>query len=52
MRFGGQLCALAAMTAATVALAGPARADVDTDFASQLHAYGVYGPRDYDTWLA
>jgi hypothetical protein len=31
--------------------AAPARADVDTDFANQLHAHGIYGPRDYDAWL-
>jgi Protein of unknown function (DUF732) len=52
MRFGKQLSALAAMTAATVALAAPAHADVDTDFANQLHGYGIYGPRDYNAWLA
>ena len=25
-----------------------AHADVDTNFANQLHGYGIYGPRDYD----
>ena len=29
-----------------------ARADIDTDFAAQLHTYGIYGPRDYNAWLA
>jgi hypothetical protein len=29
----------------------PARADVDTDFAEELHQYGIYGPRDYNAWL-
>jgi hypothetical protein len=38
--------------AAGLALAAPAHADVDTDFANQLHGYGIYGPRDYNAWLA
>jgi hypothetical protein len=41
---------LASITAALV-LAAPAHADVDTDFANQLHVYGIYGPRDYNAWL-
>lgn len=32
--------------------APPARADTDTDFAAELHTYGIYGPRDYNAWLA
>jgi Zinc-binding dehydrogenase len=52
MRLGKQLCALASIAAATVTLAAPAHADVDTDFANQLHGYGIYGPRDYNAWLA
>jgi hypothetical protein len=40
-----------AVVAAAVALAAPAHADLDTDFANQLHGYGVYGPRDYNAWL-
>jgi Protein of unknown function (DUF732) len=48
----GKLCALAAITAAAVTLAVPAHADVDTDFANQLHTYGIYGQRDYNAWLA
>jgi hypothetical protein len=44
---------LASITAAVmVALAAPAHADVDTDFADHLHGYGIYGPRDYNAWLA
>src|ERR1700694_3082433 len=42
---------LAAIVAVAIALAAPARADDDTDFASQLHTYGIYGPRDYNAWL-
>jgi hypothetical protein len=40
-----------AVVAAAVALAAPVHADVDTDFANQLHVYGVYGARDYNAWL-
>jgi hypothetical protein len=40
------------ITAAAVTLAAPAHADVDTDFANQLHVYGIYGQRDYNAWLA
>jgi hypothetical protein len=39
------------MAAAGIALAAPAYADVDTDFANELHIYGIYGPRDYNAWL-
>jgi hypothetical protein len=40
-----------ASIAAALVLAAPAHADVDTDFANQLHVYGIYGPRDYNAWL-
>ena len=43
---------LAAIVAVAVALAAPAHADDDTDFANQLHTYGLYGQRDYNAWLA
>jgi Protein of unknown function (DUF732) len=52
MRLGKQPCVLATIAAAMVALAAPAHADVDTDFANQLHTYGIYGQRDYNAWLA
>jgi hypothetical protein len=42
--------ACAAFTAAVVVAPG-AHADVDTDFASQLHTYGIYGSRDYNAWI-
>jgi hypothetical protein len=41
----------AAIVAVAISLAAPAHADVDTDFANQLHTYGIYGPRDYNAWL-
>ncbi|WP_280827950.1 DUF732 domain-containing protein [Mycobacterium sp. OTB74] len=36
---------------AAVALAIPAHADPDTDFANELHTYGIYGPKDYNAWI-
>jgi hypothetical protein len=29
----------------------PAHADVDTDFANELHIYGIYGQKDYNAWI-
>jgi hypothetical protein len=52
MKLGKQLCALAAISTVSIVLAASAHADVDTDFANQLHGYGIYGPRDYNAWLA
>src|SRR5260370_41635127 len=51
MRFAGVL-GVVAMTAAAVMLAAPVHADADTDFANQMHTSGIYGPRDYNAWLA
>jgi hypothetical protein len=45
------LATVSAMAAIGIALATPAHADPDTDFANQLHTYGIYGPRDYNAWL-
>jgi hypothetical protein len=39
------------VAAAGIALAPLAHADVDTDFANQLHTYGIYGPKDFNAWL-
>ena len=47
-----EICSVATVAAAVVAAACPAHADVDTDFANQLHGYGIYGQRDYNAWLA
>jgi hypothetical protein len=37
--------------AAAVAVAAPAHADPDTDFANELHTYGIYGGKDYNAWI-
>ena len=46
-----RLTAFVAAGAASVMLAAPAVADTDTDFANQLHTYGIYGQRDYNAWI-
>jgi hypothetical protein len=50
MRYA-KLSTLASITAAAVALAAPAHADPDVDFANELHTYGIYGPKDYNAWI-
>jgi Protein of unknown function (DUF732) len=42
---------LLAVVAAAVALAAPAHADPDVDFANELHTYGIYGGKDYNAWI-
>src|SRR5258705_8764915 len=36
---------------AGLAVAWPAHADPDTDFANELHTYGIYGGKDYNAWI-
>ncbi|BBY16957.1 hypothetical protein MLIT_25490 [Mycolicibacterium litorale] len=43
---------VSAMIAAPITLAPSALADRDTDFATELHGFGIYGQRDYNAWLA
>ena len=40
-----------ACVAVGLVFAAPAHADVDTDFANELHTYGIYGQRDYNAWI-
>ena len=42
---------LATFSALALILAAPASADVDTDFANELHTYGIYGQKDYNAWI-
>jgi Protein of unknown function (DUF732) len=42
--------AIACLMAGLV-FAAPAHGDVDTDFANELHTYGIYGQRDYNAWM-
>ena len=42
-----------AATATAIGLAAPAQADdYDQVFNNTLHGYGIYGPQDYNAWLA
>ncbi|QUR66310.1 DUF732 domain-containing protein [Mycobacterium spongiae] len=48
-----QLAITAAMAIAAAGLAAPAHADdYDAPFNDTLHGYGIYGPQDYNAWLA
>ncbi|HXY63898.1 MAG TPA: DUF732 domain-containing protein [Mycobacterium sp.] len=38
--------------AAAIGLSAPAYADPDTDFDNQIAGYGIYGPHDYNPYLA
>jgi hypothetical protein len=38
--------------AAAIGLAAPASADPDTDFDRQINGYGIYGPHDYNPYIA
>jgi hypothetical protein len=41
----------AAAIAPALVFAAPAHADPDTDFAKELHTYGIYGQKDYNAWI-
>jgi Protein of unknown function (DUF732) len=41
-----------AAIAAAVSVAAPAYADPDTDFDNQLGHFGIYGPHDYNPYIA
>lgn len=43
---------LSVLFALPMASAPVALADRDTDFAAQLHGFGIYGQRDFNAWLA
>lgn len=38
--------------ALAITLAAPAHADPDSDFDNQLQTYGIYGPHDYNPYIA
>jgi Protein of unknown function (DUF732) len=46
--FATAMIASAAMLCGTT---GIAHADPDTDFAAELHTYGIYGQKDYNAWI-
>jgi hypothetical protein len=41
-----------AAIAAAMSLSAPAYADPDTDFDNQIQHYGIYGPHDYNPYMA
>ena len=47
---GGLLLGTMVVIAGLV-VAWPAHADPDTDFANELHTYGIYGQKDYNAWI-
>ena len=47
---GGLLLGMMVVIAG-LAVAWPAHADPDTDFANQLHTSGIYGQKDYNAWI-
>ena len=50
MVLGGLLLGIMVVIAG-LAVAWPAHADPDTDFANALHTYGIYGGKDYNAWI-
>jgi hypothetical protein len=36
---------------AALTFAAPAQADPDSDFAKELHTYGIYGQKDFNAWI-
>lgn len=42
---------LATLGVAAIAFAAPAVADPDSDFANELHSYGIYGQKDFNAWM-
>ena len=46
-----KLAGIVSIVAFAIALAAPAHADPDVDFANELHTYGIYGQKDYNAWI-
>lgn len=44
-------CAVLLAGAAALVFAAPAQADPDSDFAKELHTYGIYGQKDFNAWI-
>jgi hypothetical protein len=50
-RLASTVVAAIALAVPAQVLAAPAQADPDTDFANELHIYGIYGQKDYNAWI-
>lgn len=51
MRGSGRALLGTTVLVAGLAVAWPANADPDTDFADELHTHGIYGAKDYNAWI-
>ena len=40
-----------ATVATALTFAAPAQADPDSEFAKELHTYGIYGQKDFNAWI-
>jgi Protein of unknown function (DUF732) len=49
---GFAVVAIASAIGWAIGLAAPAYADPDTDFDNQIGGYGIYGPHDYNPYIA
>lgn len=47
----GAIGSIAAAVTMSLTVAAPAQADPDTDFANELHTFGIYGQKDYNAWI-
>lgn len=47
----GTLGSLSVAAAMALGAAAPAQADTDTNFANELHTFGLYGQKDYNAWI-
>jgi hypothetical protein len=50
-RLASTIVAAIALAVPAQVLAAPAQADPDTNFANELHIYGIYGQKDYNAWI-
>jgi hypothetical protein len=50
-KVAGVLGSVAAAAAMALTVAAPAQADPDTNFANELHTFGIYGQKDYNAWI-
>jgi len=47
----GALGSVTVAGAMALGVAAPAQADIDTNFANELHTFGLYGQKDYNAWI-
>jgi hypothetical protein len=47
----GAVGSIAVAASMALGAAAPAQADTDTNFANELHTFGLYGQKDYNAWI-